>query len=166
MVHDMSYNTVSNVIATWEKVRQVKDYEHVVGTQLFQKFFASTPNAMTVFGFPKGSDPSSKDSLENPRFVKKAKWFIRVFIQMIERSLDMLGPDSELLTEILLELGQRHVRYGVDTSYYPAMGKVLLVVLDDVLDEKTFTPQVRKDWEEVYTALYTDMIEGHNMVNV
>ena len=130
------------------------------------RFFTSTPEAMAVFGFPKDLDPSSDDALNNPRFVKKAKWFIRVFIQMIERSLDMLGPDSELLTEILLELGQRHVRYGVDTTYYPAMGKVLIEVLDDVLDEKVFTPQVRKDWDEVYTALYTDMIEGHKMVAV
>lgn len=119
---------------------------------------------MNVFGFPKDLDPQSKDALDNERFVKKAKWFIRVFIQMIERSLDMLGPDTELLTELLVELGQRHVRYGVKTEYYPAMGKVLLVVLEDVLEEKVFTEEVRDNWNEVYTALYSDMIKGHNMV--
>lgn len=119
---------------------------------------------MAVFNFPKDLDPASDKALENPRFVKKAKWFIRVFVQMIDRSLDMLGPDTELLTEILLELGQRHVRYGVHESYYPAMGKVLLQVLGNVLDEKVFTAQVRKDWDEVYTALYEDMARGHKMV--
>lgn len=38
MVADMSYNTVSQVIESWEKVRRVKDYEEAIGTQLFQKY--------------------------------------------------------------------------------------------------------------------------------
>jgi hypothetical protein len=42
------------------------------------------------------------------RFTKHAKYFI----QMIDKALGMLGPDIELLTEILLDLGQKHVGYG------------------------------------------------------
>jgi hypothetical protein len=33
-------------------------------------------------------------------------------IQMIDTALNMLGPDIELLTEIMTELGIKHVRYG------------------------------------------------------
>jgi len=117
MVHDMTYNTVANVLTTWEKVRQIPEYENVVGVQLFQKFFVAEPGAKLVFGFPKDLDLASEEALEDPIFIKNAKWFSHVFTQMIERSLDMLGPDTEVLTEVLLELGQRHVRYGVETTY-------------------------------------------------
>ena len=58
----------------------------------FIRFFAAEPEAKVVLGFPKDMDPLAKDTLENPRFVKKAKWFIRVFVQMIDKALDMLGP--------------------------------------------------------------------------
>ena len=37
----------------------------------------------------------------------------KYFIQMIDKALGMLGPDIELLTEILMDLGQKHVRFGV-----------------------------------------------------
>jgi hypothetical protein len=37
MVAEMSYNTVSQVLDSWEKVRRVSNYEEKVGTQLFQK---------------------------------------------------------------------------------------------------------------------------------
>jgi hypothetical protein len=35
----------------------------------------------------------------------------------------MLGPDMELLTDILIDLGAKPVAYGVKTEdYYPIMG--------------------------------------------
>jgi hemoglobin-like flavoprotein len=51
----------------------------------------------------------------------------------------MLGPDVELLTEILLELGHRHVRYGVKPEYFPSLGKVLIDILSEAIDPKIFT---------------------------
>jgi len=37
MVADMSYDTVSNVIDSWEQVRRLDNYAEVVGTKLFIK---------------------------------------------------------------------------------------------------------------------------------
>ena len=47
-------------------------------------------------------------------------------IQMLDTALNMLGPDIELLTEILTELGNKHERFGVKPSYYPPMGQALI----------------------------------------
>jgi hemoglobin-like flavoprotein len=110
-------------------------------------------------------DPNCTETLNDPRFVKKARWFIRVFVQMLDKALDMLGPDVELLTEVLLELGQRHVRYGVKPEYFPSLGKVLIDILSDTIDPKIFTQEVKNDWVEVYGALSQDMIRGQKMVN-
>jgi methyl-accepting chemotaxis protein len=76
----------------------------------------------------------------------------------------MLGPEVELLTEILLELGQRHVRYGVKPEYFPSLGKVLIDTLNEAIDPKIFTQEVKNDWVEVYGALSYDMIRGQKMV--
>jgi hypothetical protein len=61
-----------------------------------------------LFGFPIDIDPTSPEVLTSKRFIMHAAYLI----QMIDTALNMLGPDIELLTEIMTELGIKHVRYG------------------------------------------------------
>lgn len=37
MVNELSYNTTSHVIESWEKLRRIKNYEEVAGSVLFQR---------------------------------------------------------------------------------------------------------------------------------
>lgn len=76
----------------------------------------------------------------------------------------MLGPDIELLTEILLELGQKHVSYGVKPEYFPSMGRALIHAVQTVLDESRFPADVKDSWVEVYGALSYDMIRAQKLV--
>jgi hemoglobin-like flavoprotein len=68
----------------------------------------------------------------------------------------MLGPDIELLTEILLELGGKHVRYGVKPEMFPIMGEVLIATLKEVLKEEVHVAA----WKDVYKELSNDMIRA------
>ena len=99
--------------------------------------------------------------VKNPRFVKHAQYFI----QMIDRALNMLGPDIELLTEILMELGEKHVRYGVKPEYFPSMGRALIDAVSSNLSEEEFTSDIKSDWVEVYGALSYDMIRAQKNAN-
>jgi hemoglobin-like flavoprotein len=108
-----------------------------------------------IFGFPEEMDPNSEEVLKNPRFIKHAQYFI----QMIDKALSMLGPDIEILTEILLELGEKHVTYGVKPEYFPSMGRALIDTVEENLGS-SFTPDIKSDWVEVYGALSYDMIRA------
>lgn len=105
-------------------------------------------------------DPNSAEVLKSARFVKHAKYFI----QMIDKALSMLGPDIEILTEILLELGEKHVRYGVKPEYFPSMGRALIDTVQEALGEKDFTSDIKADWVEVFGALSYDMIRAQKNV--
>ena len=37
MVQELSYNTISHVMDSWEQVRRIKNYEEVAGVLLFQR---------------------------------------------------------------------------------------------------------------------------------
>jgi hemoglobin-like flavoprotein len=115
------------------------------------------PEAKKIFGF--GAGPISEKLMKSPRFTKHAKYFI----QMIDKALGMLGPDIELLTEILLELGAKHVSYGVKPEYFPSMGRALLHAVKESLGDY-FTEDVKDAWVEVYGALSYDMIRGQKGV--
>ena len=65
-----------------------------------------------------------------------------------DTALNMLGPDIELLTEILLELGQKHVRYGVRSEMFPVMGDALIHTLSECLGDD-FTDEIREAWKDI-----------------
>jgi hypothetical protein len=82
--------------------------------------FDLEPEAKAIFGFGKsGKEEISKELIDSRRFTTHAKYFI----QMIDKALGMLGPDIELLTEILLDLGKKHVNYGVKPEFFPSKFK-------------------------------------------
>lgn len=81
-------------------------------------------------------------------------------IDMLDTALNMLGPDYELLTEIMLEMGAKHERYGVTADMYPLMQRALLSVLEEILGPEEFKPKAREAWIFVFEKLAGDMIRG------
>lgn len=121
------------------------------------RLFELEPDAKAIFGFDKKADVA-KELAKAPRFIKHAKYFI----QMIDKALGMLGPDIELLTEILLDLGQKHVGYGVKPEYFPSMGRALIYAVKEQLGDG-FTDETKDAWVEVYGALSYDMIRAQKI---
>lgn len=126
---------------------------------IYNRLFTMEPEAQRIFGFPKDMDPNSPDVLKSRRFIKHATYFI----QMIDKALSMLGPDIEILTEILMELGEKHVRYGVKPEYFPSMGRALINTIGEMMGDD-FTSEMKADWVEVYGALSYDMIRAQRNV--
>lgn len=78
-------------------------------------------------------------------------------IQMLDTALNMLGPDIELLSEIMAELGAKHKRYGVKAEMFVFMGESLILMLEKLLGNQ-FTEATREAWKETYGELSNDMI--------
>jgi hemoglobin-like flavoprotein len=76
----------------------------------------------------------------------------------------MLGPDIELLSEILAELGQKHVKYGVKPEMFPIMGDCLIGTLIVTLKEEAMNEDVVAAWREVYKELSGDMVRAQKLV--
>ena len=112
------------------------------------------PEAKGIFGFLQSKELDDS-VLKSKRFLTHAQYFI----QMIDKALGMLGPDIELLTDILMELGKKHVGYGVKPEYFPSMGRALIHSVQSVLGDR-FTDEIKDAWIEVYGALSYDMIRG------
>ena len=66
--------------------------------------FEECPKAKLLFGFPLDMDPSCDTLRKSRRFTTHAKYMI----EMLDRSIGLLGPDAELLAEILIERKWQH----------------------------------------------------------
>jgi len=84
----------------------------------------------------------------------------RHMIQMLDSSLQMLGPDLEMITEINHDLGKRHVRYGVTPEMYGFMGEALMYTLEKMLGDD-FKKETREAWEQVYSELASDILSAY-----
>lgn len=78
---------------------------------------------------------------------------------MIDTAVNLLGPDIETLTEIMYDLGVKHIRFGVEPYMFPIMGECLIEAIEDSLDE-SLKPEVRGAWKSTFDALSNDMIES------
>jgi hemoglobin-like flavoprotein len=152
----ISYTVVSHVIDSWAELRRQKDFEERAGSILFRRLFMKCPSAKVLFGFPMDMEAHSEELLKSRRFLMHARYLI----SMIDTALNMLGPDFELLKEIMMDLGKKHVRYGVKPEYFPLMGEALIETLNETLTDKVMTAAVQESWLNVYAMLSANMIEA------
>jgi len=79
-------------------------------------------------------------------------------IHMFDAALNMLGLDTKTLLEILEELRQQHIQYGVKAHYYPFMGQALVYALKETIGT-AMMPKVTKAWIKVYELLSGEIMK-------
>ena len=125
------------------------------------RLFTECAEAKVLFGFPITMDPSSKELLLSKRVVAHAAYLIK----MIDSVLNMLGPDTEVLTEIMAELSKKHVRMGITPDMFRSMGKCLIGMLEECLAEYQsgfrFTQTIKDAWVETYAVLSSGMLQAY-----
>lgn len=77
------------------------------------------------------------------------------FVLMVDSVIDMLGPNADMLTEVLIEMGRTHNKRGVKLEHYPAMGIALIEALRKL--DKNFTHETELCWRQVYLGVSSDM---------
>lgn len=113
------------------------------------------PEAKLIFGFSMEADPYAPEVYESPNFVRNASFMI----QMFDTAFNMLGPDIELLEEILKDVGKKHAAYGVTSSMFHDMKDCLLHTLEDSLGQRKFNKKMRDAFKETYDTLSAEMIQ-------
>jgi methyl-accepting chemotaxis protein len=127
-----------------------------ISISLCFSLFSKCPQAKVLFGFTIDIDPHSPELLKSKRFLAHAAYMI----QMLDTALNMIGPDLEMLTEIMHELGTKHIRYGVKPEMFICMGHCLITVLEDTLGDAKFNDTMKAAWRVTYGALSQDMIKA------
>ena len=55
---------------------------------------------------------------------------------MIGKTVGMLGENNEELTKDLLELGKKHVTYGVKSEYFPYMTQSIIIMMKEMHQDR------------------------------
>lgn len=79
---------------------------------------------------------------------------------MMDAALSMLGPDMDLLHEIIGEIAGKHKRYGVTKAMFPILGEAFLVALEKHLGGSFFDKGMKCAWQETYSLLSDEMTKA------
>lgn len=129
--------------------------------RLHFSLFEFCPDAKLLFGFPLNVDPQSGALLKNERFIKHATFLLI----MIEKAVGMLGQDDAELTKTLLELGKKHVTYGVRPEYFPFMTKSIIKMMKEILGSE-FTTADEDAWNDILSLFIADIVRGERMLDM
>eukprot|EP00522_Entomoneis_paludosa_P005631 CAMPEP_0172453902 /NCGR_PEP_ID=MMETSP1065-20121228/11047_1 /TAXON_ID=265537 /ORGANISM="Amphiprora paludosa, Strain CCMP125" /LENGTH=400 /DNA_ID=CAMNT_0013206143 /DNA_START=158 /DNA_END=1360 /DNA_ORIENTATION=- len=150
------YTTISRVMDSWEEAHRMPDFEQVVGRILARTLFTEKPESKAVFGLPSNTDVNSPDVLSSKRFMMHASFMV----SMLDTALNMVGPDVDLLTELLVDLGRKHARAGVQKDMFPVLGDAIQDALMRVLPAEHFQLHIQRAWKDTFDQMTKEMIRG------
>lgn len=129
-----------------------------------KRLFEICPDAKLLFGFPENTDPKSEKLLTNEQFKKHATFLLN----MIGKTVSMLGYASngdDKLEKDLMEIGKKHVTYGVKGEYFPYMTESVIRTLRHFLGND-FNKDEEKAWEDILSLLIADMVKGQRTLDM
>ena len=83
--------------------------------------------------------------------------FLQALVRMVDTAISLLNKPTELKAA-LLQLAQRHVRYGAEVAHYAVVGEVLLYALQTCLGPELWTADVALAWLTVYSVMLETML--------
>jgi hemoglobin-like flavoprotein len=119
--------------------------------------FKLAPGSHKMFPFGKGFEKVEDKMFKRRMFQQHAGHVVT----MLDNAVQSLGPDLVDLEEVLVNLGARHVGYGILPEHYPIVGQALLETLATGLGEK-FDDDLKGAWAGVYGFITTSMLKGAN----
>ena len=119
------------------------------------RLFELEPRTKSVFGFPTDADVSSCPRLQIGALIHSKR-----LIHMLDTAIDVVGPDPDLVSDVLTKLGRRHIQYGVKAAYLPLMGMAINHALKAILGDAVWRDDVEQAWDIVYEELSTVMMKS------
>lgn len=124
---------------------------------LISSLFEKSPETKPLFGFKRSDDPASAHVQQSQKFTMHA----HIMVQMIDKTMNVLGPDVDILSEILMMSAKKHVRFGVEVDHFHCLVEALLETLQLLLKD-SWGASLEESWREVFSALSAEMIKAMN----
>ena len=152
------YQSISNVLTCWEKANQKYSCREEIGSAILQELFEIEPETKLVFGF----QPNQTNSKGNTMLRMGLMTHGLRIVHMIDQILDLMGPDMDVLNEILQEQARRHQKHGVKKEHFAHMGTAIRGALSKILDgDNVYTAEVDKSWKEMFDILTATIVQSN-----
>ena len=157
MTEEISYQSISNVLSCWEHANQKYSCREDIGNAILQELFEVEPETKLIFGFQRHHTNIEANPMLRLGLIVHG---LRI-VNMIDQILDLMGPDTDVLNEILQEQARRHRKHGVKKEHFVHMGTAIRGALTKILDDDVYTAEVDKSWKEMFDILSATIVQSY-----
>ena len=156
MVDQIEYQSIVKAMACWEHANQKFSSCEEIGNAILLELFDIEPATKIVFGY----QPNQQDIKSHPVLRMGLMVHGLRIVQMIDQVLDVLGPDTEVLKEILADVAKRHQRKGVQKEHFVHMGAAIRGALSKVLEQENYSTEVDMAWKDIFDCLSQTIVQS------
>jgi len=80
-------------------------------------------------------------------------------ISLLDAILPMLGQHNEYIEELLIQVGHRHAKIGVNPGFFPYIGESLICTLTRA-NPNEMSDEIGEAWEEVFGAIIRVIVKA------
>jgi hemoglobin-like flavoprotein len=148
MMDDIQYSSIAKVLESWEISRQKYGCVEEVGTKILLHLFERSPETKAIFGLKiEGGNIEENPVMRNHVLIHGMAMF-----KFLDGVLNLLGPDIDMIVQVMAGLGKRHQRHGVKKEHFPMLGLAIRDTLAEIMKEN-WTDKLESAWIEVFDEL-------------
>lgn len=140
----MNYDSISKVLDSWESARQKFGNEEEIGSKILLSLFETVPEAKAMFGLPSHAGAGNSRAFAMGLLVHGTS-----VVRMLDGAVSMLGPDMDMVQEILIQLSQLH---GIKVEYFLLFGDSIREALSAIIGE-SFSKETDAAWKTFFSYL-------------
>ena len=157
MSEEIIYQSISNVLSCWQNANQKYSCREDIGNAIIQELFEIEPETKLVFGF----QPNQTNVETNPMLRMGLMMHGLRIVHMIDQILDLMGPDMDVLKEILQEQARRHQKHGVKKEHFAHMGTAIRGALSKILSSDVYTADIDNSWKAMFDVLSATIAQSY-----
>lgn len=139
------------VIRSWETARQRNGFDEKLGIDTLLLLFKMDPRIKQIFGFQVDQEVQVTGMQRMGVLIHGLR-----IIKMLDLIFSVLGPDDDILHNVLSDMGEQHCKLGLSPEHFTLMCRALLQVLEDIMGDE-WTDELKSAWFQVIRELSVEI---------
>lgn len=155
MIYDeASPASVMKVLSSWETARQRNGFDEQLGIDTLLILFKMNPEIKPIYGFAVDREVKAQ-GIQRMGILIHGLQVVSTF----DAILSALGPDEELLSEVIAETGEKHCQRGLSPDHFTLLCRSLLQVLEKIMGDK-WTADIQAAWSQIIHCVSAEITKN------
>lgn len=146
--------SVMKVISSWEAARQRNGFDEQLGIDTLLALFKMDPCIKQIYGFAVEKEVKAQGMQRMAILIHGVQ-----IVKMLDGIFAVIGPDEDILAEVLADLGEQHCKAGLSADHFTLLCRAFLEVLEKIMGDQ-WTSDIRDAWAQVIQVVNVEIAKN------
>ena len=146
--------SVMKVISSWETARQRNGFDEQLGIDTLLVLFKMDPQVKPIYGFAVDKEVKAQGMQRMGILIHGVQ-----IVKMLDGIFALMGPDEDILTEVLADIGEEHCQMGLSPDHFTLLCRALLEVMEKIMGAE-WTADISTAWFQVIQVINVEIAKN------